>query len=30
VIGKAIEDPTKGVYVPRHRLEGHKKRFREE
>jgi phosphoribosylformylglycinamidine cyclo-ligase len=30
VIGKAIEDQTKGVYVPRHRLEGHKKRFREE
>ncbi len=30
VIGRAIEDPTKGVYVPRHGLQGHKKRFREE
>jgi phosphoribosylformylglycinamidine cyclo-ligase len=30
VIGEVIQDPTKGVYLPRHRLEGHKKRFREE
>jgi len=30
VIGEVIEDPTKGVYLPRHRLEGHKKRFRKE
>jgi phosphoribosylaminoimidazole (AIR) synthetase len=30
VIGKIIEDSTKGVYLRRHRLEGHKKRFREE
>jgi phosphoribosylformylglycinamidine cyclo-ligase len=30
VIGKVIEDSTKGVYLPRHRLEGPKKRFREE
>ena len=29
VIGEAIEDPTKGVYLPRPRLEGHKKQFRE-
>jgi phosphoribosylformylglycinamidine cyclo-ligase len=28
VIGKAIEDPSKGVYVPRYGLEGHGKRFR--
>ena len=29
VIGEVIQDSTKGVYLPRHRLEGHKKRFRE-
>jgi phosphoribosylformylglycinamidine cyclo-ligase len=29
VIGEVIEDPTKGVYIPRHRLTGHKKHFRE-
>jgi phosphoribosylformylglycinamidine cyclo-ligase len=29
VIGGVIPDPTKGVHLPRHRLEGHKKRFRE-
>lgn len=28
VIGEVIQDPTKGVYLPRHRLEGHKKQFR--
>ncbi len=27
VIGEVIEDPTKGVYLPRHRLSGHKKHF---
>jgi phosphoribosylformylglycinamidine cyclo-ligase len=30
VIGKVIEDETKGVYLPRERLVGHKKRFREQ
>ena len=30
VIGTVIEDPTKGVYLPRQRLIGHKKRFRAE
>ena len=30
VIGEVIHDPTKGVYLPGHRLAGHKKRFREE
>jgi phosphoribosylformylglycinamidine cyclo-ligase len=30
VIGEVIDDPTKGVYLPRHRLRGHKKHFREE
>jgi phosphoribosylformylglycinamidine cyclo-ligase len=30
VIGNVIEDSTKGVYLPHHRLKGHKKRFREE
>jgi phosphoribosylformylglycinamidine cyclo-ligase len=30
VIGKVIEDPSKGVYIPCHRLKGHKKRFRQE
>ncbi len=30
VIGKVIEDPTKGVYLPRQGLVGHKKRFRQE
>jgi phosphoribosylformylglycinamidine cyclo-ligase len=30
VIGKVIEDPTKGVYLPRQGLIGHKKRFRQE
>jgi phosphoribosylformylglycinamidine cyclo-ligase len=30
VIGKVIEDPTKGVYLPRQGLSGHKKRFRQE
>ena len=30
VIGSVIEDPTKGVRLPRHRLTGHKKHFREE
>jgi phosphoribosylformylglycinamidine cyclo-ligase len=29
VIGEVIQDPTKGVYLARHRLEGHKKQFRE-
>jgi phosphoribosylformylglycinamidine cyclo-ligase len=29
VIGEAIEDPTKGVRVPRHRLVGHGKHFRQ-
>jgi phosphoribosylformylglycinamidine cyclo-ligase len=28
VIGKVIDDPTKGVYLPRQGLIGHKKRFR--
>ena len=27
VIGEVIEDPTKGVYIPRHRLNGHGKHF---
>jgi phosphoribosylformylglycinamidine cyclo-ligase len=27
VIGEVIEDPTQGVYLPRQRLKGHKKRF---
>ncbi len=30
VIGKVIDDPTKGIYLPRQRLVGHKKRFRPE
>jgi phosphoribosylformylglycinamidine cyclo-ligase len=30
VIGKVIEDLTKGVYLPRQGLVGHKKRFRQE
>ena len=30
VIGKVIDDPTKGIYLPRHGLIGHKKRFRPE
>lgn len=30
VMGKVIEDPTKGVYLPGHRLVGHKKRFFEQ
>jgi len=30
VIGKVIHDPTKGVYLPRQGLIGHKKRFRPE
>jgi phosphoribosylformylglycinamidine cyclo-ligase len=30
VIGKVIEDLTKGVYLPRQGLIGHKKRFRQE
>ncbi len=30
VIGKVIDDPTKGVYLPRQGLIGHKKRFRPE
>src|SRR6266566_2163155 len=30
VIGKVIDDPTKGVYLPRQALVGHKKRFRPE
>jgi phosphoribosylformylglycinamidine cyclo-ligase len=30
VIGKAVEDPTKGVYLPRQRLRGHGKRFCQE
>jgi phosphoribosylformylglycinamidine cyclo-ligase len=30
VIGKVIEDETKGVYLPRWRLKGHKKRFFQE
>jgi phosphoribosylformylglycinamidine cyclo-ligase len=29
-IGKVIDDPTKGVYLPRQGLIGHKKRFRPE
>jgi len=28
VIGKVIDDDTKGVYLPRQGLIGHKKRFR--
>jgi phosphoribosylformylglycinamidine cyclo-ligase len=30
VIGNVIDDPTKGVYLPRQQLVGHKKRFRQE
>jgi phosphoribosylformylglycinamidine cyclo-ligase len=30
VIGEVIEDPTKGVYLPRHRLSGHGKHFRQD
>lgn len=30
VIGTVIEDPTKGVYLPRQGLTGHKKRFRQD
>ena len=30
VIGKVIDDPTKGVYLPRQGLTGHKKRFHPE
>jgi phosphoribosylformylglycinamidine cyclo-ligase len=30
VIGEVIEDSTKGVYLPRHRLKGHKKHFHAE
>lgn len=30
VIGKVIEDATKGVYLPRQGLSGHQKRFRQE
>ncbi len=30
VIGKVIDDPTKGVYLPQQRLVGHKKRFNPE
>lgn len=30
VIGEVIEDPTKGVYLPRHRLSGRKKHFRQD
>ena len=30
VIGKVIEDQTKGVYLPRQRLRGHKKKFYQE
>ena len=30
VIGKAVEDPTKGVYLPHQRLKGHGKRFCQE
>jgi phosphoribosylformylglycinamidine cyclo-ligase len=30
VIGKVIEDPTKGIYLPRQGLIGHKKRFHQE
>jgi phosphoribosylformylglycinamidine cyclo-ligase len=29
VIGEVNEDPTKGVYLPRHQLSGHGKHFRE-
>jgi phosphoribosylformylglycinamidine cyclo-ligase len=30
VIGKVVEDSSKGVYLPRQGLKGHKKRFRQE
>ena len=30
VIGEVIDDPTRGVYLPRHRLSGHAKHFSEE
>jgi len=30
VIGEVIDDSTKGVYLPRHRLSGHEKHFRQE
>ena len=30
VIGEVIDDPTKGVYLPRHGLAGHKKHFRQD
>lgn len=30
VMGTVIEDPTKGVYLPRQGLTGHKKRFRQD
>jgi phosphoribosylformylglycinamidine cyclo-ligase len=30
VIGKVVEDTTKGVYLPRYGLKGHKKRFLQE
>jgi phosphoribosylformylglycinamidine cyclo-ligase len=30
VIGRSVEDPTKGVYLPRQRLRGHGKRFCQE
>jgi phosphoribosylformylglycinamidine cyclo-ligase len=30
IIGRAVEDPTKGVYLPRQRLRGHGKRFCQE
>jgi phosphoribosylformylglycinamidine cyclo-ligase len=29
VVGEVVEDPTKGVYLPRHGLIGHKKHFHE-
>jgi phosphoribosylformylglycinamidine cyclo-ligase len=29
-IGKVVEDTAKNVYIPRHRLVGHKKRFHEQ
>ena len=30
VIGEVIDDPTKGVSLPRHRLSGHGKHFRQD
>jgi hypothetical protein len=30
VIGGEVDDPAKGVYLPRHRLRRHNKHFREE